>query len=411
MADTGKKISRQVGWLNYNAGLAAHISCSDVLPALLQVGQAQAMKILKDVEQSAAGIENPTAYVLEAAGSAGAADAALGATAFVAPPFRPVSTTKQPVVVEALAKPATALDPTGKIARQVGWLNQRAGLKEKISFTDVVEPLSKIDVTAAMKILKDVEEASSRIEHPSAYIWAAASRLVPFSNVQGQKRTWSSATQAATAGTAPNASPVLEDEKKIARQVGWLNQHCSLSEKISYSDVKEPLEALDLRTAMRLLKDVENMAQTLRNPTAYLISVAKRESDRGNVRGGTTDEAQSVRTCWDFQQGHCPRGDQCRYSHDGILASAPAASVSESAELAQTLGLSLSDQALLELSSIPAAECEEILHEMASGTKVVGDPDRHVSKLCSLVRAEAFKRQTLGGGKDGPIVKRLRLAA
>ena len=31
------------------------------------------------------------------------------------------------------------VDPTGKIARQVGWLNRNATLQEKISFNDVVE--------------------------------------------------------------------------------------------------------------------------------------------------------------------------------------------------------------------------------------------------------------------------------
>jgi len=75
------------------------------------------------------------------------------------------------------------------------------------------------------------------------------------------------------------------------------------------------------------------------------------------------------------------------------------------------LGLSFSEKALLELSSIPATECEEILNEMASGAKVVHNPDSYVSKICSRVRAEAFKTQAGGGIQDGLIVKRLRLEA
>lgn len=417
--DLETKIKKQVGWLNYNAGLSARISCSDVLPGLLQVESTQAMKILKDVERAASTITDPTAYVLKAINNAGGADVGRALNRSVVPPRGgQFSLNKPPAmqpVVPALNS-SVGLDPTKKIGRQVGWLNQHVELKEKISFSDVIEPLSRIDVTAAMKILKDVEECASRIERPTSYIAAAASRLAPATNAvvpfrdvaQGQKRTWSQAT---AAHAAPNTSPEGDDDKKIARQVGWLNQHCSLPERISYSDVKEPLGELDLRTALRLLKDVENMKQKVRNPTSFLISAAKREAAQGNVRGGPSDIVQAAVECWDFQQGHCPRGDKCRYAHNGISPSA-LGGISDSAALAQALGLTLSNQALLELSSIPSAEAEEVLQEIASGEKAISSTDHFIAKICSRIRAEAHKEQSGGGGGEpGGIVKRLRQQA
>lgn len=416
MAELEKKISRQVGWLNHNVGLAIPISCSDVLPVLVQVGQAQAMKILKDVEQSAPQIENPTSYVLMAASNAGAEPVA----AIAAPAFHPVSAVvRAPAPVARLAAPT---DPTGKIARQVGWLNQHAGLKEKISFSDVVGPLSEIDVTSAMKILKDLEEGAPRIERPTAYVAAAASRLAPFSapRAGGVKRSLTvgvpqtavvqaaaGAAPAVTVGTAPNASPEDDEGRKIARQVGWLNQHAGLAERISYSDVKESLEACDLRTAMKILKDVESTTQSIRNPTSFIIAAAQRAQRRGAVRGGVADEARAIAECWDFQQGHCPRGDKCRYAHQGLLASPPAQSISDNAQLSISLGLNLGEQALLDLSSIPTNEAESLLQEMASAEKVVADPDAYVAKVCSRVRAEAFRGNFQDGGL---VVKRLRMA-
>merc|ERR1712126_49405 len=339
-ADVEKKISRQVGWLNYNAGLIAPILCTEVLPLLVQVGLTQAMKILKDVEQVAPNITNPTSYVWVAATNAGSRNTLL-------------SVASRPKQLPVAAGPS---DPTGKIARQVGWLNQHAGLKEKISFTDVVEPLSKIDISNAMKILKDLEERANHVEHPTAYVVAAASRVAPSTALQGDKRAWVPGV-----ATMPNAKPFSDDQRRIARQVGWLNQHAGLIERISYSDVKEPLEALDLHTAMRLMKDIETMFQVIRNPTAYLLSAARRAMIEGHVRGGISDEAQRAQECWDFMQGHCPRGDTCRYLHEEMAAAAPEQAVAETAQMARSFGFDLNEQALLDLASIPPAECKVLL--------------------------------------------------
>lgn len=326
-------------------------------------------------------------------------------------------------------------------------MNAHAPLKEKLSFNDLVQPLSQLDISSAMKIFKDLEEAADRVEKPTSYVCAAASRLLPFGSSSGttranNKRTWPAnnsgpalpvwkppGTSVAEAPhqtplaapparmanpTAPNVSPTDEDGRRISRQVAWLNQHAGLPERISYSDVKDPLEACDLRTAMRILKDCESMASTVRNPTSYVVSMAEKAVSRGAVRGGAGDAARALTECWDYQQGRCPRGENCRYAHDTVAANPPAQAVADSAALAMALGVSLGDEALLDLASIPFQEAEAIIHDLANGSKAKVSPDVHVSRICSRVRAEAYFPSVLHGdepteGVEQLVVKRLRL--
>lgn len=443
-----KKISKQIGWLNYNTGLKQRISCSDVLPALVELGVTQAMQILKDVEQVAPSLDDPTNYILASVGQAvvdGPPVTNLGVSVPpprltpVAPRSVPPAPLNRPLFKPELERsPASmhinaTLDPTGKIARQVGWLNAHVPLKEKLSFADLVHPLSQLDISSAMKIFKEVEDNADNVEKPTSYVVAAASRLLP-TFTPGTARannkrpaTWSPALPAPHQApapraapptmvanpTAPNASPTDEDGRKISRQVAWLNQHAGLPERISYSDVKDALEACDLRTAMRILKDCENMRTTVRNPTSYVVASAEKALARGAVKGGAGDNARALTECWDFQQGRCPRGDKCRYVHDTVPLQL---AVTDIASVVGSLGLGLGEEALLDLASIPFAEAEAIVYDMAEGTKAKANPDAHVARICSRVRAEAYAPSVLHGdpaldGSDELVVKRLRLTS
>lgn len=194
------------------------------------------------------------------------------------------------------------MDPTGKIGRTVSWLNKNIGLAEQISYSDVVQPLSRLDIAAAMKILKDVEQQAACISRPTAYILTAAhgqpgaaggavafAPAVPMGRAVGAvglgvhrlpppavawpppaiapaKRTWKEEAK----------SPLDDQGKQISGLVGRLNNSVPLVEKLSYSDIKEPLEACGLEAALKILKDVEQSPHSIKNPTSYVIAAARR---------------------------------------------------------------------------------------------------------------------------------------
>lgn len=277
--DPTGKIARQVAWLNKNAGLAEPLSFNDVVQPLSIIDIKDAMSILKDLEEQAVNVRNPTGYVLQAA-------------ARVQPVARPaVPPMGYPSAPMAAAPAQGPWDPTGKIKRQVTWLNNNAQLAEPINFEIVVGPLSALDVTAAMKILKDVEEGAAGIKNPTGYVTAAAARVPPAPGgygggygsgcgggyasyvpaslppASGQKRSW---TQEAAAPAEDEGS------RQISKQIGWINSHVALLEKLSYSDTKPHLEMVGVEAALKILKDVESSAATIKSPTSYVIAAAKR---------------------------------------------------------------------------------------------------------------------------------------
>lgn len=266
--EANKKIARNIGWLNAKAGLAQPIAYNDVKKFLEAIELTAALKILKDLEVAAQTVENPTSYIIVAANKAAALSPEEG---------------------------------NKKIARQVGWLNAKGQLPSTIFWNEVREALEKIEVSAALKILKDLEVAQGNngVQNPTQYVLQAA-RKAPLrakrESREGDKGASSGGGYHAPAvppsevpSQGTSSLPVeddaksagkIEEQKKIARNVGWLNAKGGLASPISYSDVKEPLGACDLKQALKLLKDLENSAGTVTNPTAYLISAAKRWVER-----------------------------------------------------------------------------------------------------------------------------------
>eukprot|EP00930_Biecheleria_cincta_P047697 TRINITY_DN3311_c0_g1_i1.p1 TRINITY_DN3311_c0_g1~~TRINITY_DN3311_c0_g1_i1.p1 ORF type:complete len:464 (-),score=106.22 TRINITY_DN3311_c0_g1_i1:125-1480(-) len=238
-----KKIAKQVGWLNSKADLAEKISYTDVKDALAACPIGSAMRILKDLQVHAESVSNPTAYVKAAAQRASGVN--------------PTSTTK----------PSDSED-SKKIARQVGWLNANGNLQDRLSYSDIKEPLENCGLRGAQRILKDLEWGAESIENPTGYVRAAALRAG-----KGGK-----GGKGGSRGGAQVSEVTEEDAKKLSRQVGWLNANVELAVQISYSEVKEFLECVEMSTAMKILKDVENNAERISNPTAYIISAAKRNA-------------------------------------------------------------------------------------------------------------------------------------
>lgn len=368
--DPTRKIARQVGWLNRNTPLKVKVSYSDVVGPLSQLDVTDAMKILKDLEQVADQVDNPTGYVSAAAARAsgvqvapGIGIASAGASGYV-----------QLAGGLQAAQSQMTLDPTGKIARQVGWLNRNASLQEPISFSDVVEPLSCLEISTAMAILKEVEENAPTIQSPTSYVLQAATRNG--AHLQQDMVT--------TMPMVP-MQLTLDPTGKIARQVGWLNKNAKLKEPISFSDVVEPLSQLDVTMAMQILKDLEGQAEHVRNPTGYVAAAASRA---GAVSTGAVKGMMAPLQ----QMQHVPLGASTQQAL-GVSLLDPTGKIyrqvgwlNKNANLPEPL---VFNDVVEPLSMLDIVLAMKILKELESDGSKVPDPTKHVLAACATNGAVA----------------------
>eukprot|EP00927_Polykrikos_kofoidii_P008034 TRINITY_DN1332_c0_g3_i1.p1 TRINITY_DN1332_c0_g3~~TRINITY_DN1332_c0_g3_i1.p1 ORF type:complete len:215 (+),score=46.62 TRINITY_DN1332_c0_g3_i1:82-726(+) len=86
--------------------------------------------------------------------------------------------------------------------------------------------------------------------------------------------------QAAPSVAAPKETVSREEGlKKVKKTIGWYNNHGSLQQPIIYKTVKEAVEKMEPRKALRLLKSLEEKAATIPNPTFWLLKAAENAPD------------------------------------------------------------------------------------------------------------------------------------
>jgi len=94
--------------------------------------------------------------------------------------------------------------------------------------------------------------SSAEFAAPGAYVVSGAPR-------QGEKRKMTS----------------QEGIQKVKRTIGWYNHNGGLSEQIIYKNIRDTIEAIDPREALKILKGLEDKAGTIRNPTAWVQKAAE----------------------------------------------------------------------------------------------------------------------------------------
>jgi len=369
--DVEQKLNKHIGWLNHNGGLAVPITAREVIYPLCSIGHSEAMKILKDLETNASTVKNPTSWIIAAAGRHGGAAGYAGYAGYA-----------------GVAAAPGQMDATGKIGKTVGYMNKQITEKEKkISYQDVVGPLSLLDVTSAMRILKDLSDNIATVRDPTAYVVAAAGRRA------GQKRPWDMVQMSATPASV---KPVGEEAKKLSRHIGYMNKHGGFTEPISYAEVKAALEAVGHRVGFKILKDLEDNKSNVQSPTGYIIAACKRAAS-AEVAGKPKverkpNEISNVTLCWDFVQGHCSRGDQCKFEHT-FSGQSSGCGVAAVQAVASSLGVVLGHEAVAELATIPQENAKALIEEIAAGgrsKKGIQDQVGYVSKVCRRIRADAY---------------------
>lgn len=247
------KLSKCIGWLNNNL-LATPMTYSEVIEPLKALGDAEATKLLKELETKASSIKDPTNWLVKAAARIAGGE----------------STTRAVSGGKSGGKSGGWGDQWGaaaskKIGRTIGWMNHNSGLMEPITYSEVAPALASLGDTEACKILKDLSEKAATVKSPTNWLLVAA-----------KKRGGAAATASGFSG-ASGFGGAGGESKKISRTIGWMNHNSGLMEPITFAEVAPALQMLGDKEACALLKDLSEKAATIKSPTNWLLTAAKKK--------------------------------------------------------------------------------------------------------------------------------------
>eukprot|EP00421_Protoceratium_reticulatum_P020976 CAMPEP_0168387680 /NCGR_PEP_ID=MMETSP0228-20121227/16068_1 /TAXON_ID=133427 /ORGANISM="Protoceratium reticulatum, Strain CCCM 535 (=CCMP 1889)" /LENGTH=634 /DNA_ID=CAMNT_0008400919 /DNA_START=37 /DNA_END=1942 /DNA_ORIENTATION=+ len=326
------QLKKRIGWLNSNVPLREQIVYDKVGQLLVSAGYRQAMEILKHVEEKADSVNDPTAYIANAARRATATAQATGGGA---------------ALMLTNSGATTEQGAEEKIRRRITWLNSHVALAAPLSFEKVAGALQTVDTHQAMTVLKQLEENAGTVNNPDAWVLNAVQ------NALNRRAAAQAATAAAGGdvgmgydangqaigmyeggelgvyeggdlGGEPGAY-VSGDlggydtsgfeaggfdagsfegggfdggaaDEKIRKRVGWLNRNAQLAGELRYERVAPVLLALESHVAMEVLKSLEANAATVRDPTAYVVSAAQKRLEGAWKRIGWLNRHANLAT-------------------------------------------------------------------------------------------------------------------
>jgi len=259
-------VAKRVRLLNGSGQLSQPIAYGRVREALDSLGVAQAMTILKGLEDVAGDVADPTGYIRTAVRGAGglvaeeepeaegeAEEAAEGMAVDGEGEAPPAPTRggwakSEPTDGRALWAKGEELTDTEKIERRVRWLNRNGGLTQELDLEEVMPALDCIGLRHSMRVLRRLEEAAGEATDPTDFV----------------------KDQVARSGWIWGKPDAIDDDEKVAKRVAWLNLFGGLMQPIDYAQVADPLDGLKVAHAMVLLRELEVQAHKVEDPTEHI---------------------------------------------------------------------------------------------------------------------------------------------
>jgi len=283
-------VRKRVRWLNENAGLSQDLNYQKVSEAAIGVDMKTVMDILKDVEEKKDKVKDPTAYVTTGLRKRGGGQHGGGGMYDAPPPMHNWGAAPAP---GGWNPEAEAEDK--KLRRRIGWLNKDGGFNGALIYDKVLEAAGGLEFSEVFKILKEVEEKKDtlQIRDPNAWVCNGlkrkASSSVGAGPPRGMMQAWGPPPGMPFPGPAPgygNFAGGMDSEtnSKLHKRIKWLNGTGGFNDSIVFDKVKEAAEGVDPVSMMKVLKDLEEKKDTVKDPTAY-VSSALRKMGGGGGRG------------------------------------------------------------------------------------------------------------------------------
>lgn len=252
-----KRISRAIGVLNKEGGLAQPIDYKSVAPMLEQLGPQSAQRILEDLERKKDGVKDPTGWIKVAAQNEAKHMPSMWG---VAQSFGPA----------AWGSPANS----ERVKKKVGWLNKQGTLAQPLRFDEVIGPLSMCGEYIALQLLDEIQEKGAALKNPTNWLKAAAERACS----GGFKGPALGMLFRTPLGSAPGGNA-------ISKKIGQMNKAEILTKQIMFKEVALQLQWIGEGAAMDLLKELESSASEIKDPTAWLKAACERAPHRSKGVG------------------------------------------------------------------------------------------------------------------------------
>mmetsp|Transcript_48809 Transcript_48809/g.125775 ORF Transcript_48809/g.125775 Transcript_48809/m.125775 type:complete len:628 (-) Transcript_48809:66-1949(-) len=295
------KLPRRVDWLNNNLELQAPLELERIGPHLEEVGETQAMEILRTLEQHHAEVRDPNAYVIGAARRLGAGGGRRAIGGPTPPALPPPPALPQPPPAPR-PRPSTrvggpsAAGPEEKLARRIDWLNAHLDLASPLIYERVAPTLLDVGYHIALEVLNNLEESSATVRDPNGFVIAGARREGGGGGGGGGFESGGGNSF----GTPPRRPPrpssassmasadfiVGEQEERLAKRLTWLNRNTCPDAPLDFDRLAPHLLSLPKGQAMEVLKHFEESAPDVRDPNAFVIAKARRASQEGGGGGG-----------------------------------------------------------------------------------------------------------------------------
>jgi len=237
------KTSKTIGWLNKNA-LMTPIMYSEVVSVLDSIGEDEAGKLLSELGEKAHSIKNPTSWLTKAAERISGGEE------------RPPK--KERVKVEDK-------DPS-----ECKWCEKgECWTHGQIEKPEGNKPPARKGKGAG----KGAGKSSGKSSAKGGGMWVQ----VPFGSTVLTPGGGAMVPRGGGRGGFGGAMMSMgNDSKKISKAIGWMNKNLALPEPIMYAEVAPMLDMIGDHEAGKLLHEFQESADSIKNPTRWLMAAARR---------------------------------------------------------------------------------------------------------------------------------------
>lgn len=244
--DLERKLKKRVGWLNKEGGFGNNLVYDKIVEAAVGLDENSVMKILKNLEEKGASVNDPTSWVTAALRKEGGGRGGGGGGTWSNPAASYVD------------------DIDRKLRKRIGWLNNQGGFQNGLMYEKVAEAAIGLEESTIMRILKNLEEKGPSVNEPTSWVTSALRK-------EGRSASWALAVP--SSGSGPD-----DMDHRLRKRITWLNNTGGFGNEIRYDKIAEAAWGLPESTVMTILKKMEEKgAEEVKDPTAYVTSAIRKE--------------------------------------------------------------------------------------------------------------------------------------
>lgn len=215
-----EQLRRRIGWLNSYGGFENTILYSKVAEAAVGLSATKVMEILRHLENQWERIEDPTAWVCAGLNKS------------------KIATNWGKVEHN---------DFTEQLFRRIRWLNGPGGFNNSLVYAKIAEAAVGTKPARAIEILKYLEGNWSKVGDPTAWVCTSLRKAKSVSS---------------------SLNP--DFDKRLRARIGWLNNAGGFENSIVYVNVAEAVVGIPAEKVMDVLKNLEERASSVKDPTAWV---------------------------------------------------------------------------------------------------------------------------------------------